>query len=249
MFPFEDTASYLRICAAITAVGLCRISFGGAPGVIAVPILSFVLPPSRAAGVLLPIMIICDLILMRFYFKHGQWHLIKLLMPGTLIGILLGITTFALGPEEFLRKLLGAICVGFFVLRVLRGRILKAEQNFKPGGLNSFFFGAGAGYTSTLLHAGGPALAIYLLPQKLAPVVFVSTCVCYFMLVNLLKVPGYIAQHLITRETLLYGLWILPAMVTGSLIGVWINSRVPERVFMNVVYGFLLTAGIYFLWK
>ncbi len=249
MFPFSDTGSYLAVSLAIALVGLSRISFGGGPGVIAVPLLSFILPPSKAAGVLLPIMIVCDFILLRFYFRHGQWHLIKLLLPGTFFGIIIGTVTFAFSSEDFLRKLLGLICVLFFLLRILRGRILEAEKNMKPGWLNSFFFGAGAGYTSTILHAGGPALTIFLLPQKLAPVVFVSTCVCYFTLVNLLKVPGYVTQDLITRETLIYGLWILPAMITGSLIGVWVNSRVPEKIFMKTVYAFLLLIGIYFLIK
>ncbi|MDK3161963.1 sulfite exporter TauE/SafE family protein [Kamptonema cortianum] len=113
MFPFADIPSFLIVSLAIVAVGLTRISFGGGPGVIAVPLLAFVLPPAKAAGVLLPIMIICDMILLKFYLKDARWSLIKLLLPGTLIGILIGTLTFALASESSLRKLLGAICVIF----------------------------------------------------------------------------------------------------------------------------------------
>jgi len=249
MFPFASPESFLVVSLAIVAVGLSRISFGGGAGVIAVPLLAFVLPPAKAAGVLLPIMIICDLILFRFYFKGAQWHLIKLLLPGTILGILIGTVTFVFCSEDFLRKLLGVICILFFLLRILRERILKAEKNMKPSWTNAFFFGTGAGYTSTILHAGGPAMTMFLIPQKLSPHTFVSTCVCFFTLVNLMKVPTYVTQHLITGQTLLYGLWILPAMITGSLIGVWINARVPEKIFMNTVYFLLLVIGIYFLVK
>lgn len=249
MFPFPDAATFLTVSTAIILVGMSRISFGGGAGVIAVPLLTFVLPPSKAVGVLLPVMIICDFIMLRFYFKGARWHLIKLLAPGTLLGILIGTMTFALASEDFQRKLLGFICIVFFLLRILRGRILEAEKDLKPNGGNAFLFGAGAGYTSTILHAGGPALTMFLLPLKIPPHAFVATCVCYFTIVNLIKVPTYLSQRLITPETLIYGLWILPAMIVGSLVGIWINSRVPEKAFMNTVYAFLLVIGFYFLIK
>jgi len=51
--------------------------------------------------------------------------------------------------------------------------------------------GSVGGFTSTLAHAGGPPVSVYLLPQKLPPVLFVGTTVIVFTMFNYVKLIPY----------------------------------------------------------
>ena len=48
-----------------------------------------------------------------------------------------------------------------------------------------------AGFSSTLAHAGGPPVAIYLLLQKVPPIEFNASTVLFFAILNWVKVPYY----------------------------------------------------------
>ena len=52
---------------------------------------------------------------------------------------------------------------------------------------------------STIAHAAGPILALYLLAQRLEKTSFVATTGVFFTVNNLLKVPPYVATGLIDR--------------------------------------------------
>jgi uncharacterized membrane protein YfcA len=63
--------------------------------------------------------------------------------------------------------------------------------------------GSVAGFTSTVAHAGGPPIVVYLLMAGLTPVGFVATSVAFFAIVNLIKVPGYVVAGLFDGELIL----------------------------------------------
>lgn len=54
-----------------------------------------------------------------------------------------------------------------------------------------------SGLTSTIAHAGGPPLSVYLLPQQLEKAVLVGTTVIFFAVINAVKlVPAGISPRL-----------------------------------------------------
>jgi len=92
-----------------------------------------------------------------------------------------------------------------------------------------------SGFTSFMAHAGGPPLNVYLLPQGLEKRLFVSTVAVFFMVVNWMKLVPYalLGQFHTGNPTTL----LAPA---GTWLGVWLQSRVSDRVF----YGLLLVTGL-----
>jgi uncharacterized membrane protein YfcA len=56
--------------------------------------------------------------------------------------------------------------------------------------------------------------------------------------------PFFVAQGIITRETLLTGLYYLPLIPIGVWLGVWLNRKVPEKLFLQLVYLFTLLTGL-----
>jgi uncharacterized membrane protein YfcA len=59
-----------------------------------------------------------------------------------------------------------------------------------------------------------------------------------------IDLPIFAATSLITHETLLTSLVFFPLVPVGAWMGVWLNRRISERAFMNVVFAFLFLTGL-----
>ena len=60
----------------VTALAISKSGFGGALGSISTPILLFVMPPTMALGVLLPIFLITDVWVVYIWRKHVHWRFV-----------------------------------------------------------------------------------------------------------------------------------------------------------------------------
>lgn len=232
-------------CLAVGFVGLAKSGLGGGAAILATPLMAVVLPPQAALGILLPLLILSDWVALWCYRRSVCWQVLRPFLPGAILGV--GVAAFFLGRvDEFhLRQCLGVICLGFVGLRVLafwrRGR---GAEGRLPDWRRGFPIGAAAGWVSAVAHAAGPVAAMYLVPLRLAPPVFMGTTVAAFTVINLMKAPFYLSQGLINRETIGLTLGLAPAMLGGTWLGVWLNRRLDRERFTRLVYGLLFLAGL-----
>ena len=85
------------------------ISKGGVPGpiaMLAVPVMSFVMSPLQAAGILLPLLIIMDFSAIYLYWKKWINRILKIIIPASIIGILFGTLTFEFTNEDQILSLI-----------------------------------------------------------------------------------------------------------------------------------------------
>ena len=61
--------------------------------------------------------------------------------------------------------------------------------------------------------------------------------------VNVAKTIAYAGLGAITVQSVLAGLWLVPAAVLGAWLGVVAHRAIPERGFFLVTYTLLLAAG------
>ena len=99
-----------------------------------------------------------------------------------------------------------------------------------------------------IAHAGGPPFQIYLIPQRLPRDLFVGTGVVFFALVNLIKVPPYIALGQLTRDNLMTSAVLFPLAIASTWAGVWLVRRVSGERFYDIVYVLLLLLGGKLVW-
>ena len=99
-----------------------------------------------------------------------------------------------------------------------------------------------SGFTSFMAHAGGPPLNVYLLPQGLEKRLFVGTVAVFFMVVNWMKLVPYALLGQFHTGNLTTSL--APPAPAGIWPGVWLQSRVSDRIFYGVCYGLLLVTGL-----
>ncbi|MCC7145810.1 MAG: sulfite exporter TauE/SafE family protein [Phycisphaeraceae bacterium] len=127
-----------------------------------------------------------------------------------------------------------------------------AEPGAEPltdvrGSLTRLFpVGAGffAGVVSTLAHAAGPVITIYLLTQKLPRQTFIGTAVIYFFLVNFIKLVPYQMLGMLKVDNLELSLWLLPLIPVGTTLGAWLNRRMNDGNFRRLVLGLNTVTGI-----
>lgn len=234
----------------VILVGIAKAGFAGGIGVIATPLLSLVMSPTQAAAILLPLLCGCDVVSICFYRGVFSLRSLKELLPGSALGIALGALTIAYFQgkpemaEKGLKMLIGWISILFVIYQVGRGWIQEELERYHPKGWHGWLFGGSAGFTSALAHAGGPPVAMYLLPQHLDRRLFVGTTVWLFAAINAMKLVPYWWLGLFPEENLEMSFFLMPLVPVGVGLGVWMNRAMNEAVFGRIVYTLLFLTGI-----
>lgn len=242
-----NTAGWLVAAFAVLITGISKSGLGGALGGLAVPFLSLWISPRNAAAVMLPILIAMDMVGIRAWSGKADWRDLKVLIPGAVVGIVLGTLAFGVMSDQLVKGLIGLIAVGFTLDRLLRHRG-QATTEQRPPRIFGWFSGVGAGFTSTLAHAGGPPVMIYLLSWRQPRETFVATTVFFFSVINLAKLPFYIALGLFSIDTLTMSALLLPLVPVGVWIGMRLLQRIPERPFYLFATAALGLSGVKLLW-
>jgi uncharacterized membrane protein YfcA len=170
----------------------------------------------------------------------------RILVPGAVLGILLGTATFRFLDENLIRLMIGVLALAF-VLRYSLARRPAAEST-TPDRKAGSFWAALSGFTSFVAHAGGPPLSVYLLPQNMDKTLFVGTTVIYFAFVNFLKLVPYSLLGQFSGENLLTSLILSPLAPLGMWLGIWLHRRIDERLFYQTVYLMLAVVGLKLLY-
>lgn len=242
-----NTAGWLVAAFAVLITGISKSGLGGALGGLAVPFLSLWISPRNAAAVMLPILIAMDMVGIRAWSGKADWRDLKVLIPGAVVGIVLGTLAFGVMSDQLVKGLIGLIAVGFTLDRLLRHRG-QATTEQRPPRIFGWLSGVGAGFTSTLAHAGGPPVMIYLLSWRQPRETFVATTVFFFSVINLAKLPFYIALGLFSVDTLTMSALLLPLVPVGVWIGMRLLQRIPERPFYLFATAALGLSGVKLLW-
>ena len=233
---------------AVIFSGVSKGGFGSGASFAAAPILALILPPAVSIGVMLPVLIAIDLATLGPYWKQWDKRITRLVLIGALPGIILGVVLFRMADPDLLRLLIGCIAIGFVAQRLLM-RLGVIRPRAKPfSDTAGIGFGGVAGFSSFVSHAGGPPLSIYLLSEKLGKTTYQATTVLVFWVINLMKLPPYIAIGMFSGDALLAAALLTPFAVLGARMGVWAHHIVPERLFFALTYVMLSLTGAKLIW-
>ncbi len=237
----EDPLFYLAAIPAILLMGISKGGFGSGAGLFATPLMALVVPIPQAAAILLPILCVMDLVGLHAYRGVFSRENMKLILVGGVTGVALGALTFRFFDEALIRLMLGAIAIAFVGQRWLGvGGGAPAPRSTPRG----FFWSTLAGLTSTIAHAGGPPLSVYLLPQRLDKAVLVGTTVIFFAVINVVKLVPYAWLGLLDARNLTTSLALSPIAPLGIWLGIFLMRRLSQEAFYRVAYAMLLAVGL-----
>jgi hypothetical protein len=137
-----------------------------------------------------------------------------------------------------LRVFLGILVLLLLVLELCRRRIGWFQTPHRWWFTATM--GVLAGFGTAVGNAAGPAMGIYLVSQRLDKHEFIGTAAWFFFLVNTSKIPVFIGLGMITAATIGFDLVLLPMVVVGAVVGVYLLPKIPQRAFNTIV---LVLAG------
>jgi uncharacterized membrane protein YfcA len=214
-----------------------RVSFGFGEALIAVPLLSLLLPVRVAAPLaVLASILIAGAVILREW-RHIHFKSVKKLLFGTVLGIPAGLFVLRFLPEGITKALLGIFLFLFSVFSLFKPHLftLKDERFALP-------FGFFAGIAGGAYGMNGPPLALYGAGRGWTPRQFRATLQAYFLPASLLGAVGYWFSGLLTAEVGKLFLSSLPALAAGILAGHFFGQAMDERRFTSFLYGGL--AGV-----
>ena len=241
----DGVGFWLAAGLASVAVGLSK---GGLPVVamMSVPILSLVMPPLQAAGLLLPIYMVSDWFGVWAYRRAYDLRVLKIMVPATAIGVAIGWVTASLISESMVGGLIGALGSSFALSRILGWGAGRGAQESRT--LPGLFWGTVAGFTSFVSHAGGPPYQIYTLPLRMPKAMFAGTSTILFTWVNTAKLPAYWSMGILSLDSLPIAAWLVLPATLAVFAGVRLVKVLPEKLFYDLVLWTLLLLSLRMLW-
>lgn len=231
---FADPVFYLAAIPAVLITGIAKGGFGGI-ALMAVPLMSLVMSPVQAAGIMLPILIVMDAVGLWAFRKDFDPTHLTYLVPAATLGVLLGYLSVGWMSDDLIRIIVALIAAWFLISAFMR-RGQATQKNGPPTPATAGLWGSVAGYTSFIAHAGGPPFQVYLIPKGLEPRAFAATAVFFFTIVNLIKLPPYLITGQISMTNFWLSATLFPIAPVGVALGVYLNGRVPRDVFFNLLY-------------
>ncbi len=240
----QEWSSLALAVVAVLFIGLSKAGFGGGLGMLTTPLCVLAFGPQAAIGVLLPLLCAGDAFSLYHYW--GKWERKNLgyLLPGVVLGVVIGVQLIGRFSARQLNLAIGVLAVLFVVFQLVKERIFRAEGAFAPNHALGIPSGIGAGITSTFAHGAGPVVSLFLIPQQMPKEIYVGTTVLVFTWINWIKLPFFLANDIINVGTFRTSLVFLPLIPVGVWVGVWLNRKFSEALFLKLVYLFTLITGL-----
>ena len=81
--------------------------------------MSLTMSPQTAAGILLPILLVMDFVAIYIYWNKWDLKNIKIIIPSSIIGIIVGTFTFSFISDDGIRIIIGIIAILFIFLSII----------------------------------------------------------------------------------------------------------------------------------
>jgi len=253
-------AMYL-IIGALAGILAGLLGLGG--GIIVVPALAAVflhyhLVPSEhvmhvAIATSLTTVVVTFLSSLRTHIRHGsvRWDYVKLLLPGIILGVVVGTFISDQLPSNYLR-LFFSLFLFFMAYRLL---FVNADLQLKSQPSNGLIRGVSAiiGMLSSVLGVGGGVVMVpFLLRCKLEMRAAAGTSVACGVVIGVLASLSYIffaasPIHLPWSTGYVYWPAFLGVAISSTLfapIGISIAHRLSETILKRILSTFLIAVGI-----
>ena len=234
---------YLVLAASTLMIGMGKGGLGVSFAALATPLMALVLPVNQVLPLVLVIQMVADVFAVGAHWKRWDSRLVRLLIPGAIVGVAIGTFFITRVSPQTLRTTLAVVILLFTGYKVLEPRLLRGVT-YRPRSWHSLFAGGISGFASAVANNGGPPVTIYLLMYNLQPRVFIATTALFFLILNYIKLPFYFAADLFNGQQLSV-IVCLPAL---RVFGVWIGRafvlRVNKEQYDRVILVFLAISAM-----
>ena len=214
----------------IFAGSLLQGAIGFGFSMVAVPFLVLLLPGT----IMTPVMVLLCVALNLMATLKSREHLrlsgiVLPLLSGGVLGIPGGILLLKVVDATVFK-----LCVGGVVL--LLSLLLMAEWkrpvSHQTAGLLPV--GLASGLLNGSLALSGPPAILFLSNQELPRDQFRANLLCYFFFLNCFTALSFVLSGMVGMTVLRFSLAYTPAMLAGTIAGMLLADRIPEKLFRTI---------------
>jgi hypothetical protein len=254
-----NTNEILLVAVATAACSIIKNGAAIGSGIFLVPVLALVFPPKIALGLGAPIMLASDIVGLWNYWGEWRGHVrdvLRLIVMG-FFGIALGAYFIHVIPGDVFKKGIGIFAISFSIYQFLKdagvfgakgdkGRVThETQSDWRAWGPIGFL----GGIATVLAHAGGMVWSTYFVGKHLEKRVLVSSLILLFSMSDLMKVIAYMNLGILSMESNLIVLCMIPIVVVSSNFGNALNKRIPPVQFRRVVLLLITAVGVNLLFS
>ncbi len=218
---------------------------GFGSGLVAVPLLALLFPLKFVVPFILVMDFTASIVLGSTHRKQVDWTELKPLIPGSIVGVVLGVSLLVNLDKTTLLATLGLFIIAFALRNLLNLHSDKLISRLWA--LPASLIG---GTVSALFGTGGPPYVIYLTHRIRDKGVFRATTSLLFLMEGGLRGVVFALAGLLFQEGLLSAfLGGLPIMAFGLWLGGKVHVGITATQMVRLIGGLLLVSGTALLWK
>ncbi len=231
-------------CATALGAGYAvRGAAGFGSGVVATPLLTFVLPLSITAPLMTLMGFLVSVRQALVDWRLIEWRRVAIFIPGSLVGTALGLYVFKTVDQLMLARVLGAYILLYALYSLFGQHVFKRVLQAPAWAVHPVAV-AGAVVATIFGGLAGPIYVTYFDALKLSKSVFRVTVSTTLLTLNMVRSAGYVATGVFRLDDLvLVAAAIIPVTV-GTLIGDRLHDRLDPQAFRRGVGALLIASGL-----
>ena len=230
MTPPDTWTLVVVAAAAALVIGVLRTSVGGGIGVTLTPVLILFMPAPTALALIGALVILSDPITLGYFWRQWDGAQLRVLLPMSVLGVLVGVFVLAGLPERGLRRLIGAVALVLALAQLPWLLARRPRERNLPWALG-LLIGFGSGIASAVAHSGGILVAPYLTARGLSNARVVGTYTPVQAVANVFKIAAYVGIGFLDLRLSVIALVMVPLLYAGCWVGFRVNAWLPRRAF------------------
>jgi uncharacterized membrane protein YfcA len=243
--PSADIA--LTVAAILFAGFLLQSTIGFGSALVVMPLLGALLGVRTATAIVGILSVVSSLIITLVDRRHINLRRSWQLTVASFIGVPVGLLVLQTVPNGIILKGLGAVLITYGAFSLLSARMRLDDR--RDYGWLAWPLGFVSGVLGSAYNTNGPPLVVFGVLNRWPPQQFRATLQSIFFTSGIIIAFGQWAAGLWTTQALTLAALSAPALPFAILLGRWLNARIPQAVFTQVLYVFLIVLGMRLLFS
>lgn len=241
-----SVGNWMLLATAAFGIGITKSGFSGV-SLVHVLIFAYVFGAKASTGIVLPMLIAGDTMAMLMFGQHADWRYVRRMFPPALLGVIAAWLLMDVMSESYYRPTIGCIILALAVMQLAK-RFREAWFTRIPhSAWFAWVMGILVGITTMLANAAGPVYGLFLIAIGLPKKEFVGTAAWFFLLLNLIKIPFSWNLGLMSSDTLVVNLILIPGILLGLFAGRAIADRIRQSDFETIILILATLAGFHMI--
>jgi uncharacterized protein len=239
--------NWILILLAAFIIGLSKAGLKGID-MMNVTIMAIVFGGKASTGIVLLLLCVADIFAVIYYNRHAQWPHFWKLLPWMIAGILIGVFTGKDLNEALFRKVMAMIIVLTVIIMV----VMEIRKSIRIPDNKLFVATTGlvSGFTTMMGNLAGAFSNIYFLAMRMPKNNFIGTAAWVFLVINLFKLPFQVFYWKnIDLHVLKTDLVLLPALLAGFRVGVYIVAKIKDDSYRKIVIALTFAGALFIFFR